>query len=203
MEKESRIIWAKMDKGVNVNSWTGESHVGPCGVQVAVQGWALGTPALQAHLSASSKMSTSMLLRWKEGQLWRWSMSRPGVAMRMSGAARSAASWDFTSRPPAKSRAHQVGSRVVTVRTRYPEGLSPATYQVSRQVQSKRQRTRRMEALPAWTLQYTGRDGLFNSNCTKCKNQKRGWHKGLQNKRNHRTERVNHPRAERCSRWNQ
>lgn len=48
--------------------------------------------APQAYLSASSRMSTSMLLRWKEGQLWRWSMSRPGVAMRMSGAARRAAS---------------------------------------------------------------------------------------------------------------
>lgn len=53
-----------------------------------------------AYLSASSKMSTSTLLRWKEGQLWRWSISRPGVAIRMSGPERRAASWVFTSRPP-------------------------------------------------------------------------------------------------------
>lgn len=59
------------------------------------------------YLSASSKISTSTLLRWKEGQLWRWSISRPGVAIRMSGPERRAASWVFTSRPP-KEREYQL-----------------------------------------------------------------------------------------------
>lgn len=57
-----------------------------------------------AYLSASSKISTSTLLRWKEGQLWRWSISRPGVAIRMSGPERRAASWVFTSRPPEREQ---------------------------------------------------------------------------------------------------
>ena len=63
-----------------------------------------------AYLSASSKISTSTLLRWKEGQLWRWSISRPGVAIRMSGPERRAASWVFTSRPPERERTRTADS---------------------------------------------------------------------------------------------
>lgn len=41
-----------------------------------------------------------MLFRWKLGALCKWSISRPGVAMTMSGPRRSAASCAFTLRPP-------------------------------------------------------------------------------------------------------
>jgi len=53
-----------------------------------------------SNLSASSRISTSTLLRWNEGALCRWSISRPGVAITMSGNWRSAASCDFISSPP-------------------------------------------------------------------------------------------------------
>lgn len=65
----------------------------------------LKCPSAYTYLSASSKISTSMALRLNEGQLCRWSISLPGVAIRISGPARKAASCDFTSRPPRRDRA--------------------------------------------------------------------------------------------------
>ena len=58
----------------------------------------------ECNLSASSRISTSTSLRWNDGALRRWSISRPGVAMTMSGNWRSAASWDFMSSPPGAAR---------------------------------------------------------------------------------------------------
>ena len=44
------------------------------------------------NLSASSRMRISILFRVKFGELWRWSMRRPGVAMTTSGPSLNAAS---------------------------------------------------------------------------------------------------------------
>ena len=49
-------------------------------------------------------MRISMVLREKDGALWRWSTSRPGVAMITSGFLRSMASCPLLSRPPERER---------------------------------------------------------------------------------------------------
>lgn len=53
-----------------------------------------------ADLSASSSTRISMVLREKDGVLWRWSTSLPGVAIMTSGFLRSMASCPLLSRPP-------------------------------------------------------------------------------------------------------
>lgn len=55
------------------------------------------------NLSASSRIRISMCVSSKLGVLWRWSISRPGVAIRTSGPALNAASWDFRSNPPGET----------------------------------------------------------------------------------------------------
>lgn len=82
--------YLRQDNKDSLTAWRNESRKLPC----------FSLLSCLPYLSASSKISTSTLLRWKEGQLWRWSISRPGVAIRMSGPERRAASWVFTSRPP-------------------------------------------------------------------------------------------------------
>lgn len=52
--------------------------------------------------SASSSTRMSRASSVKEGELRRWSMSRPGVAMTTSGRVRRAASCDLTDNPPRK-----------------------------------------------------------------------------------------------------
>lgn len=58
------------------------------------------TAGVSLYLSASSRIKISIWVSSKLGVLWRWSISRPGVAIRTSGPALNAASWDFRSNPP-------------------------------------------------------------------------------------------------------
>jgi hypothetical protein len=41
-----------------------------------------------------------MFCKVNDGELWIWSIKRPGVAITTSGCKRNAASWDLRSRPP-------------------------------------------------------------------------------------------------------
>lgn len=72
------------------------------------------TTKVSGHLSASSRISISMWLSSKLGVLWRWSISLPGVAIKTSGPALRATSWDFRSNPP--------GYKGASYRTTNPTG---------------------------------------------------------------------------------
>src|SRR5271170_2845834 len=56
----------------------------------------------ESILSASSKTRTSSVSSAKEGELRKWSIRRPGVAIKISGRLLNATSCDFTDNPPGK-----------------------------------------------------------------------------------------------------